>query len=86
MAEDAMRDKLRDDIEGLLRGYAVSKDKMAMPAIEDWCLVVTFNDLGDLDNGKWTYLRGANQSVHRTIGLLTIASDDLRGVCVEDDD
>ena len=84
MTDDPIRDKLRDDVEGLLRDYAASKDAMGMAAIEDWVLVATFDDLDDPDNGKWTYLRAANQSVHRTVGLLTIASDDLRGICNDD--
>lgn len=78
------KEKFRYDLEGLIRSYVVDHDLLAMPVVEDWVLVATVNDMADEDNSKWVYMRGLGQATHRTVGLLTMASDDLRGITREE--
>jgi hypothetical protein len=77
--------QLRESIESVLRDYIQKSEFCGMPVIEDWVLVSTVNDLDDDENAKWIYLRGHNQSTHRTVGLLTMASDNLRGIATADE-
>lgn len=72
------REESREAVEGAIRDYIVKSELCAMPMVEDWVLVATVNDLDDDDNGKWFYMRGEKQATHRTVGLLMMASDDLR--------
>lgn len=68
-------------IEELIVNYQSNEgNNITMPMLEDWFLVATINDLDDNSNGKWLYMRGDKQSTHRSIGLLVMASDYLRGI------
>jgi len=86
MEDDKVRE-FREAIEGLiLRYHADASDgELQMPMLEDWFLIATLNDVGDSEsNGKWLYMRGERQSTHRSIGLLVMASDFLRGIEPDD--
>jgi hypothetical protein len=76
-ADDSDKAEFREAVESVVRDYVVASDLCAMPVIEDWVIVVTINDLDDDDNGKWLYMRGDKQAVHRTLGLLEICRDEL---------
>ena len=85
MATNERKDRIAADVERLLLEYAKEECvELGMPVVEDWALVATMEDLADDDAGKWLYLRGRNQSTHRTVGLLTMMMDTLRGVVVDD--
>ncbi len=86
MDEHPGRDACRDKIEAALRDYAVETGLVTMPVLEDWVVVATFTDMdGEAGNGKWMHLRPKNSWSHRAVGLLTTASDDLRGLATDDD-
>ena len=81
--DDSDRAEVRDRFEEVIRDYMHRTGLGAMPVIEDWVIIATINDLDDDDNGKWFYMRGDKQAVHRTLGLLEIARDSL--LAPEDD-
>jgi len=87
MGEHPGREVCRERIEAALREYAVATALLDMPVVEDWVVVATFSDLnGDAGNGKWMHLRPKNSWSHRAVGLLTTASDDLRGIAPDEED
>lgn len=79
------KDICRSEIEAAVLKYAITVEDIVMPVIEDWVVVATFSDLtGDRNNGKWMHIRPKGSWSHRAVGLMTIASDDLRGIVVEE--
>jgi hypothetical protein len=87
MDEHPGREKCRERIEAALRDYAGETGLVTMPIVEDWVVVATFSDMdGDAGNGQWMHLRPKNSWSHRAVGLLTTASDDLRGIAPDEDD
>jgi hypothetical protein len=76
-ADDSDSVEFRESLEMAIQKHIDKSELCAMPVIEDWVLVATFNDLDDDGNGKWLYMRGAKQAVHRTLGLFEIARDHL---------
>lgn len=82
--EDPAKDICREEIEAAVLKYARAVEDITMPVIEDWVIVTTFSDLnGERHNGKWMTLRPKGSWSHRAIGLMTVASDDLRGLTME---
>lgn len=86
MINEEAREACRSSIERALCDYAAASEFVAAPMVEDWIVVATFSDLaGERDNGKWMHLRPKDSWSHRAVGLLTVAADDLRGICKDDD-
>jgi hypothetical protein len=79
MDEEEALETCREDIEALLQHFISEAGSNGLSLIEDWVLVASTQELDVTPSGdQFIFLSGATQSPHRTIGLMTVALDELR--------
>jgi hypothetical protein len=80
------RNALRNRLVDLFSEYAdVLSNGAVVPILGDWVVVLTFDGAADPGRATAFKLTGEYQWSHHTVGLLTMAADDLRGITKDDD-
>lgn len=84
---EEVRFKISAAIEALLNEHASEiKPDLDMPVVADWVLVVAVDDAADGKKGATVSFNPDQQWAHRSVGLLTLASDHYRSIVVSSGD
>lgn len=85
---DERRASLEKSLVAVIEAHAdaLGGERIEMPVIADWVLVVAVDDVSDAAKGNVARLTKAHQFSHRTVGLLELAAESLKRTYFTDDE